>query len=115
MRAKNHELLPDSMRAQIVEIVKAEVRAMLEDPTVPKFQGELPPTPAEKIPGEKGRKIAPGGRKKLASTLDRELERRFQEWREERGLTLSRGLDVVFWHFFGKPKMSFEVSTQPKE
>jgi hypothetical protein len=101
--------IDDDMKAEIVKIVQSEIKAIMENQTVPKSLIELPPQPKEKEPGEHGRKVAPGGRKKIASTLDEELERLFREWLKERGLTLSRGLDVVFWHFFGKPPMSFET------
>jgi hypothetical protein len=102
------EPISEGLKAQIIQIVRSEVKSMLGGQTFPKLRTELPPLPKEKIDGEKGRKVAPGRRTKIASTLDSELERLFQEWREERRLTLSRGLDVVFWHFFGKPPLSFE-------
>jgi hypothetical protein len=60
--------------------------------------------------GEKGRPVNPGKRTKIAGTVNAELERLFQEWRESRGITLSRALDAALWHFLGKPKLSFETS-----
>lgn len=104
--------MSDSLKTQIIQIVRDEVTTMLESQTIPKLQTESPPLPKEKETNEEtGRKRAKGGRTKIAGTLDKELDRLFREWREERGvLTLSRGLDVIFWHFFNKPKMSFEIS-----
>jgi len=108
-KPKDSDPIPEGLKYAIVQIVRAEVKAMMESQTVPKLQAELPPLPKEKIQGGHGRKVAPGGRTKIASTLDKELERRFQEWREERGLTLSRALDVAIWHFLDKPPLSFET------
>jgi hypothetical protein len=102
--------IDDDMKAEIVKIVQSEIKAIMENQTFPKLQTELPPLPKEKIAGEHGRKVAPGGRTKIASTLDAELDRLFHEWLDERGLTVSRGLDVVFWHFFDRPLLSHQIS-----
>jgi hypothetical protein len=108
-------LLPEAWKAEIIEIVRQEMQAMMEIQAVPKLQTEaldLPPMPSEKIKGEHGKPINPGKRTKIAGTVDAELERLFQEWREDKGkgITLSRALDVALWHFLGKPKLSFEPS-----
>jgi hypothetical protein len=105
--------LPETWRRQIIQIVQTEIQAMFQSQTVPKLQAatpDLPPTPPEKIPGEKGRPVNPGGRAKIAGTVDKRLEELFQEWRESKGITLSRALDAALWHFLGKPKLSFERS-----
>jgi hypothetical protein len=106
--------LPEAWKREIIEIVRQEIQAMMKLPTVPKLPTEspdLPPMPSEKIKGDRGKPINPGKRTKIAGTVDAELERLFQEWRENKckGTTLSRALDVVLWHFLGKPKLSFEA------
>jgi hypothetical protein len=105
--------LPEAWRTEIIEIVRQEIQSMIQDQTIPTPQTEapdLPPMPSEKIKGEHGKPINPGKRVKVAGTVDAELERLFQKWRESKGITLSRALDVALWHFLGKPKLSFEVS-----
>ncbi|MFH1117279.1 MAG: hypothetical protein V1792_25455 [Pseudomonadota bacterium] len=89
----------------------------MEEQTLPTFQisGEdLPPEPT-KIDGGKGRKISPAERVKIAGTVDKSLEERFQEWRKDKGLSLSKALDTALWHFLGKPRLSFEKSETSDE
>src|SRR5512136_2079845 len=99
MTAKKQKI-DDATKAAIVEIVRAEVSALMEGQKVQMDQIELPPTVSheDKVVGEKGRKVAPEKRVKIAGTLDPVLWRKFQEWMKDHGgLTLSAGLDAVFW------------------
>lgn len=94
---------------QIREIVRQEVDSVMSQ-RIEEHPSELPPTPAEKIKGDKGRPASPGERVKLAGTVDAELERLFREQCARRGMSVSRLLDTVLWHYFGRPRLSFETS-----
>jgi len=98
---------------QIHEIVRKEIQSVMESQRIqrrPSDLLEVPPSPGEKIKGEKGRPANPGKRVKLAGTVDVELERLFREECTKRGISVSRLLDTVLWHYFGKPRLSFETS-----
>jgi hypothetical protein len=114
--------LPEEWRRQISQMIQTEFKTMMASlQTVQKNQTaqtgparipELAPMPSERIKGQHGKPVNPGGRVKIAGTVDERLEALFQQWREARGITLSRALDAALWHFLGKPKMSFEISDQ---
>lgn len=106
--------ISDAMREEIRQVVLEEIKTAMETQTLPKSQIELPPLPG-KVTGPKGKPIGEGGRVKIAGTTDEALARRLEEWRTERGLTLSRALDTALWHFLGKPPLSFEISKKPDE
>jgi hypothetical protein len=128
--------MPEAWQDQIRQIVQKELSAMQPEPRFNKedivqiIQKELTsmqatlqmvqtdqtpslvpaPTPGERIKGDKGKPVNPGKRVKVAGTVDEVLERRVREWCRENRTTLSYALDAALWHFFGKPKLSFEVS-----
>jgi hypothetical protein len=116
--------LPEEWRRQISQMIQTELKTMMaslqtvqEDQTAqaePARMGELAPTPSERIKGQHGKPINPGGRVKIAGTVDERLEALFQQWRESKGISLSRALDAALWHFLGKPKLSFEMLDQSK-
>ncbi len=104
--------IPEKWKQEIKDMIRAELKTFLSSQTVKRSitqDPDLPPMPQEKIEGTKGRPVNPGSRAKIAGTVDSELERRFQEWRESKGISLSRALDAALWHFLGKPKLSFEL------
>jgi len=108
--------LPEAWKHEIIQIVRAELNAAMKSlqavPISPKDKPELAPAPPERIMGEHGKKVNPGKRVKIAGTADAELVRLFEQWRQERGITLSRALDAALWHFLGKPALSFERSEE---
>jgi len=105
--------LPEAWKHEIIQIVQAELKTAMESlqaiPESPKQGLELAPAPPERIMGEYGKKVNPGKRVKIAGTADAELVRLLEQWRQEKGITLSRALDAALWHFLGKPKLSFEI------
>jgi hypothetical protein len=105
--------ISDELKNLIRQTVRAEIQSFLEEQTFPKALTpdlELPPVPDAKIMGAHNRPVNPGKRVKLASTVDSNLETLFQEWRRNKGMSLSKALDVVLWDFLGKPPLSFEIS-----
>ena len=66
---------------------------------------ELPPPPPKE-----GQRYT-FNRQKLGGTVDSELYDLFRDECDRRGLTVSRLLDAVLWHYFGKPKLSFQRET----
>jgi hypothetical protein len=106
--------LPEEWKLQISQMIQTELKSMMtEVQTIQTYQTgaqELAPMPSERIKGEHGKPVNPGGRVKLAGTVDERLEALFQQWRESKGITLSRALDTALWHFLGKPKLSFQMS-----
>ena len=70
---------------------------------------ELPPTP----PKEGQRYTI--NRQKLGGTVDSELYDLFRDECDRRGLAVSRLLDTVLWHYFGKPKLSFQQQAVSEE
>jgi hypothetical protein len=109
--------ISDAMREEIRGIVREEIQAAMEGQRVPTIQTQsvdLPPLPG-KVTGPHGKPIGEGGRVKLAGTVDERLEMLFQEWRKERGISLSRALDAALWHFLGKPPLSFEITDKSDE
>ena len=67
------------------------------------------PKMAPRAPIVKKHKI--GRREKLAITVDGELFDRLQEMYQD-GVSISHVIDSALWHFFGKPKLSFELEQQ---
>ena len=107
--------LPEEWKVQIVQIVREELQRIMEPQILQKLpirDPDLPPMPEAKVPGEKGRPVNPGGRVKIAGTVDKELDRLFEKWRTEKGITLSRALDAALWNFLGRPPLSFEISEE---
>jgi hypothetical protein len=107
--------LPEAWRNQIIHIVQKELATLRTSiqklPTDQRREMEPAPTPGARIPGgKKGKPIKPGKRIKIAGTIDSELYRLIREWENDRGTTLSYALDTAIWHFFNKPKLSFEIS-----
>jgi hypothetical protein len=106
---------PQFTKEDIVQIIQKELTSMESSiQTLPKDQTPslVPaPTPGERIKGDKGKPVNPGKRVKVAGTVDEVLERLIREWCRENRTTLSYALDAALWHFFGKPKLSFEMST----
>ncbi len=101
--------LPDWLKSLITQTVEAEAGRILGEQTFPKSQTvdkEPPPLPG-KIKGAHDRPVL-GKRVKLAGTADAELVRLLDEWRRERGMSLSRAIDTALWHFLGKPALSFQ-------
>lgn len=49
-----------------------------------------------------------GRREKLAITIDGVLYDRLQEMYQD-GVSVSHIVDSALWHFFGQPKLSFEL------
>jgi hypothetical protein len=99
--------ISEAMKAEIRSIVREELQASSQPPVA---QLELPPLidTDKKVLSERGHKMAPAKRPKIAGTVDAELLRLFEDWRKERGISLSRALDTALWHLLGKPKLSFE-------
>jgi hypothetical protein len=111
------ESLPENWKDEIIHLVQTEFHRLIHSPDISIHRQapdestyDLPPTPQDKITGASGRPVNPGKRVKIAGTVDAELDRLFQEWRDSRGMSLSRALDTALWHFLGKPKLSFEAS-----
>jgi hypothetical protein len=109
-KAKSDE---DSLRDLIRAIVREEIQAAMESRTLLTDRIELPPLP-QKMAGPHGKPIGRGQRAKIAGTVDKELARRLEEWRRERGITLSRALDAALWLFLGQPPLSFESDKTEK-
>jgi hypothetical protein len=115
--AATGETLPEKWKEEIVQLIHREFDSFIHSPDISIHRQapdestyDLPPIPQDKIPGASGRPVNPGKRVKIAGTVDAELDRLFQEWRDSRGMSLSRALDTALWYFLGKPKLSFEVS-----
>ncbi len=107
-------LIPKDLQTLIALMVTDEVNARMEGQKYPICQTEEPPLPKRTATSEKGKPKAPGERVKIAGTIDSVLGAKFDEWRLEKGITLSRALDIALWHFLGKPKLSFEKDTEEK-
>ncbi len=68
---------------------------------------DTPPLPPKKGPA--GKAFA-GSKKDIRALIDSELWKLFDnECRNRFGGNQSRALDAILWHYFGKPKLSFEV------
>jgi len=109
--------LSEELRSQLIQIVQTEIRSIMEAQTVQISQTEeqeLAPSPPARIELEekskagKTVKVLPGKRVKIAGTVDKELHRLFQEWRQQKRISLSHALDTALWNFLGKPRLSFE-------
>lgn len=74
----------------------------------------LPPMP-DRVQGDRGLPVDDGYRVKIASTVDAELSVLLDKWRRKRGLTLAKAIDTALWHFFGRPKLSFELLSKRKK
>lgn len=95
------------------QIVRNEVERMMESIRPTSDLLEAAPFPSEKLPREgKGRPPSPGHREPLGTTLDGELYKLFREECIKRGMTAARLLDTIIWHYFGKPRLSFEISDE---
>ncbi len=111
-RKRTDGFLTDDHIEQIKDLVRKEVQKIMEAQRTTRTDvRDVPPSPSGRISTEgRGRPVNPGGRVKLAGTVDVELERLFREECTKRGMSVSRLLDTVIWHFFGKPRLSFETS-----
>jgi hypothetical protein len=49
-----------------------------------------------------------GSRVKISVTIDAELMRLLETERKLRNITLSTMIDAMAWHYFDRPKLSFE-------
>jgi hypothetical protein len=97
---------------QLHELIREKIRTVMQSQRITSDLREVPPSPEKILRAERGRG-RPGnarGRVKLAGTVDVELERLFREECTRRGMSVSRLLDTVIWHYFGKPRFSFETS-----
>lgn len=97
-------------RAEVADIVRVLVSSMT------RLSRDLPDEypPSGKI---KGSKKHLGTRADLRCLIDAELLKRIQHEAESRfGGNFSRCMDWIVWHFFGKPKLSFEITDpQPSQ
>jgi hypothetical protein len=66
------------------------------------YPEEAPRPPSE---GRKGYTVA---RDKLGITLDPELHKLVLQEAKRRGISISRVFDTALWHYYGKPRLSFE-------
>ncbi|GEM_PF-3289597 len=104
-----NEPLPEAWEPRILEIVRAEVKRLMEFPTLQTLPTIPLPPERVKSKGTKGRPVGQGERVKVGITLDKNLFERFEAERKRLGLSASGFADVVFWNFFGQPPMSYEV------
>ena len=111
------EPLPDTWKAEIINLIRGELAIMQTSQTLQKTSSiELAPMPTAKVDGLKHRKVNPWERVKVGVTLDKALSDLLEAKRKELGdVSLSRALDTVLWQYFGKPPLSFEVSSQPSQ
>jgi hypothetical protein len=79
----------------------------------PDLSGDVPPLP--KITHMMGCPKYTVERERITGTVDPVLFRLFQQDREERGVTVSRMLDIVLWQIYGQPKLSFEILDEQPE
>jgi hypothetical protein len=112
------DLIEDHVRA-VIERVSAQVAGRVFDekianlqnvPILGRSQSEgYPPAPPlpETVKGTRRHAVQRG---KIAGTIDVELLELFERERKERGCSASRMLDIAIWNYFGKPKLSFELS-----
>jgi hypothetical protein len=105
-------LISGDLMALIEQMIEDKVNAMMEYQRYRIDQTAEPPLPKRTATSNKGKPKAPGDRVKIAGTVDSVLGTKFDKWRTEKGITLSRALDIALWHFLGKPKMSFETSEE---
>jgi len=104
-----------------MERVKEDLRAFVKEQisstsAKPAFKSqthelEEPPLPTR----EKGGRKHVVMREKLSGTADKTLMEMFEQERTRRGMTVSRMIDMVLWHYFGRPKLSFEQSPRIAE
>ena len=97
----------------LTDAIKNNIQAQIAEALGQFRQGELrsgrqahmslPPRP----PREGARKL--GSRQHIGGTIDSELLKRIDQEKRKRGLTTSEMLDAMAWHFFDKPKLSFEL------
>lgn len=115
-KTRDAPVVTEELRKEILATVRAELAARPSGEISSDLATiELPPRPAEKIPGKSGRKVSPERREKIATNCDAELLRLFTEWSTKRGLALNRALDAALWHFLGKPRLSFEISKESED
>jgi hypothetical protein len=70
---------------------------------------ELAPQPAMT-----GKKFTVG-RQKLGVTIDSVLMEKLEKESKTRGISMSRMVDTVVWHYFGRPRLSFEEGAKASE
>jgi hypothetical protein len=99
------ESLKTTLREEIREQLK-ELHIMASVGTmsiVSEIKPELSPTPA--MDGKRHTVK----RAKLGGTVDPVLYELIETEARKRGVSVSRLMDAAFWHFFGRPKLSFEA------
>jgi hypothetical protein len=86
------------------------LREELTDKTASRDRSAMPEL-CPMTPTEKKKKV--GKRQKLSTTVDQVLFDMMHQ-RVDEGVPLSRLLDSALWHFFGKPRLSFETERTEK-
>ncbi len=107
--------LSEAFRKELISVADAfsfELKQSLQDAQQPRDRpDELPePPPAAPLRGLK--KL--GTRVKIAGTIDKSLMDLIEAERKSRNVTLSAMIDLVAWHYFDKPLLSFQAK-EPEE
>lgn len=104
-------LVIERVSTQVAErVFKEKMTNFRNVPILDRSQGQgYPPAPPlpQTVAGSRRHAVQRG---KIAGTLDAELLELFERERKERGCSASRMLDIAIWNYFGKPKLSFELS-----
>lgn len=102
------EDIPIQAIEQIVEKIIDRRLSELKEGLMSKQYGlELAPQRAF-IKGKRGKQENRKSRP-IASSIDSELYKRFQQDRQRYGVSESFMLDTILWHFYQKPKLSYEL------
>lgn len=102
------EDIPIQTIEQIVEkIIDKRLLELKEGLLTKQYGLELAPLRAF-IKGKRGKQENRKPRD-IATSLDKELYKRFQADRQRYGVSESFMLDTILWHFYQKPKLSYEL------
>jgi hypothetical protein len=91
---------------ETVEHMKTAESAFLMNQTDSEGYPILSPTPTTT-----GKKLTVG-RSKLGVTIDPKLMQLLEAQSRVRGISMSRMIDTVVWHYFGQPKLSFQKESE---
>ena len=95
---------------RLANAIRKELQDMLVDMAPMQQQSdELPQIPPQ-APLKGLKKL--GSRVKVAGTIDAQLMQRLESERKVRNISLSAMIDTMAWHYFGRPRLSFELSSE---
>jgi len=94
----------DAALSELRDEIQAEIGNI---PKVSEDYELAPSAPTE------GKKILGPPREKLGVTIDKILMDMLEKEKKKRGVSMSRMLDTICWHFFGRPRLSFQEEGAP--